>query len=124
MDTWEIIGEVDTVALKDSYGEKWKGVCLTPPFHVYANSRPEAEKIAREIIDPLQLCTMVITAELVPVLPSPALQLLSGELESAIEALNGDSNDDEHDALFSMAKTVAKILGLDLYKMLEIPDRS
>lgn len=61
--SYEVIGQVDTVALKASYGENWKGIRLTPPFRVYADSKAEALQIAESIIDPLHLCTMHITVE-------------------------------------------------------------
>lgn len=116
---YEIIGEVDTVALKASYGETWRGLRLTPPFHIQADSQREAEDIAKQIIDPLQMCTMHITATEQPPLPSAELAELGSELDNIVDALNGDSNDDEHDALFAVGETIAKLLGVDLRDLLE-----
>jgi hypothetical protein len=37
--------------------------------------------------------------------------ILQSELDDAIDALEGDSNDAEHDALYGLAETVAQVLG-------------
>lgn len=122
MKNYEIQGQVDTVALKVSYGETWRGLHLTPPFHLQANNEKEAEDIARQIIDPLNLCTMILTVSEEPSLPSELnAELraeLGAELDNAIEALNGDSKNAEHNALFGLAKAVADVLGINLYELL------
>ncbi len=115
MKIFEIIGEIDTVALKMSYGETWRGLRLTPPFHIEADNRQQAETIARQIIDPLQMCTMNLTINE----KADPFEYLDSDLYAAIDALNGDSNDDEHSALFGLAGSVAKLRGLDLYELLE-----
>lgn len=122
MPVYEIVGQIDTITLKSSYGEDWKGLCLTPPFQVTADSKTAALRIAEDIIDPLHLCTMHLTAEEASPVESAEKAQLNGELDNAVEALAGDSNDAEHDALFSMAGTVAAILGLDLYELLKTAD--
>jgi hypothetical protein len=120
MSTYEVIGQVDTAALKTSYGERWHGIQLTPPFWLTADNEQEAIQLAKDVVDPLHLCTMHLTAKLVQLIPAADVRMLGAELDNAVEALNGDSDDDEeHDALLGMTRIIAGILGVNLDELLD-----
>jgi hypothetical protein len=120
MKIFEIIGEIDTIALKISYGETWRGLRLTPPFHINADSQREAVDIAKQIIDPLQMCTMHIQATEKPLLPQTELAQLGAALSMAADVLSGpDGRDADYNPLYSLAGAVASVLGVDLDAMIE-----
>jgi hypothetical protein len=120
MKTYVITAAVATVSLKTLSDGTWNGSAEIPEFKVNAESRYEAVALAEEIIDPLSMAPATkVTAEEEPPVPSAALTTLGTELLNAADALNGDSNDAEHDALYSLASTVAGVLGVDLASLLE-----
>ncbi len=118
MKTFEVVGEIDTVALKLSYGETWHGIRLTPPFHISADSNAEALRIAKDIIDPLHLCTIKFTVTEQPSSARTDSQQLTDLLYEIVAALNG-SSDTEHAALYSTGNTVATMLGVSLQDLLD-----
>jgi hypothetical protein len=78
MSTYVITASVDTVSMKTNDDSVWSGSVEIPPFRVTADSKDEAAQTAREIVDPLDMTGVNITA--VEELPS----------ESALAELNAD----------------------------------
>lgn len=115
MKTYKIGATVDTIDLTVG-DQQFQGKCLVPNFEVHAENEREAEQLALEIIDPLDLTGVTVTVTEI----QSNVETLTNELQNAIEALNGDSNDQEHDALWSMATVVAAVLGMDLYKLMDM----
>jgi hypothetical protein len=114
-----IKASVDTVELRASDGPTMKGLCEIPRFTVKAGGVREAESLAKDIIDPLHMTDTHITAELAP--RESWSHAMEEELGVALGALNGDSNDAEHEALLGIAEIVARYLGKD-WNQLMYPD--
>ena len=117
MNTYVITATVGTVALKTLSDGTWHGSTEIPPFQVTAGSKRDAENLAKEIIDPLDMAPVAtLTALEVPAIPEPDARQLSTELDNAVKALDGD--DAEHEALFGLATVVASVLGFRLDDLL------
>lgn len=101
---------VDTIEIRSDSGDL-KGKCEVPEFVVTAESEGEALALAKEIVDPLQMTDTVIRAVEAP--RPPWRWNMERELEEALRALAGDSNDAEHEALLGLGEAVAKYLGRD-----------
>lgn len=107
---YTIHATVDTIEIRSESGNL-KGACEVPDFTVEADSEGDALALAKEIIDPLRMTDTHITAEGAP--RAPWLWNMEQELAEAVKAMNGDSNDAEHDALLALAESVAQYLGRD-----------
>lgn len=111
-----VTARVDTINFMGKGGDqRYRGECQVPTFLLDArsgqiNSDKEAIKIAREIIDPLKMTGVHVSVHKVDI---PFLDDLKSDLDTGIEALKGDSNDAEHEALWGITETVARFLDLD-----------
>lgn len=103
-------GKVDTIEIR-SEGGNMKGQCEIPPFTVQAETEGDALALAKEIIDPLRMTDTTITVVELP--REPWRWNMEQELDTAVKALGGDSNDAEHEALLGLAEVVAHYLGRD-----------
>jgi hypothetical protein len=115
MPIYNISGHVDTVRMRMLSGIALCGQTTIPPFRVEANDQREAEYIAQQIVDPLNLAPahrLTVIEE--PAVPAAYIVSLSNELDTMIRALNGDSNDQKHAALYGAADIIADLLGFDL----------
>lgn len=113
-----IKASVDTIEIRSESGDM-KGLCEIPRFRVKADNVRQATQLAKDIIDPLHMTDTHITAE-----PAPReswSHAMEEELGVALRALNGDSNDAEHEALLGIAEIVARYLGKD-WNQLMYPD--
>lgn len=118
MSTFHVTGQVATISIRTRNSGTWNGSVLIPSFLVKAENQAAARGLAEQIIDPLRMApaSNIDITETPYVLADTAL--LSNELANAADALNGDSNDAEHDALYSVASTLAGLLGIDLDDLL------
>jgi hypothetical protein len=82
-----------------------------PEFLVDTGNREQALAIARRIIDPQQMIDTHISANEAP--REAWRTALKDDLQDAIEALSGDSNDAEHETLFNIAQSLAAYTGQD-----------
>lgn len=79
----------------------------------YVTSPEDAVRVARDIIDPLNITTVHITAERVPdVIRENDVAAVKEQLRYAVEELNGPNGPDP--VLFGLAESVATLLGVDL----------
>jgi hypothetical protein len=87
MSTYVITASVDTVSMKTNDDSVWSGSVEIPPFRVTADSKDEAAQTAREIVDPLDMTGVNITA--VEELPSEsaALAQLNADLDKMAGAV-------------------------------------
>jgi hypothetical protein len=108
--TYVVHAKVDTIEIRSDRGDM-KGQCEVPDFTVEADNEGDALALAKEIIDPLRMTDTRITVEEVP--REPWRWNMEQELAEAVKAMNGDSNDAEHDALLALSESVAQYLGID-----------
>jgi hypothetical protein len=114
-----ITATVETTHISSTSGE-WHGTRHVPTFYLNEEiqgivSADHAARIAADVIDPLgQIPRERIHVHAVRLLPGNAgtRESLAEALAAADAALGGDSNDAEHDALYSIRETIANLLGV------------
>lgn len=118
MSNFTVNGRVATISFKTEGNDVFNGSITLPEFRVTASTAERARELAAKIVDPLNMAPaseLTVTEDL-----SQHYTVTLGELlDEATEALNGDSNDLEHDALYSVAESIAGLLGVRLDELLE-----
>ena len=111
MPTYLITATVETMDHRIGNARSQSEITV-PPFYVVAASTAEAEKLAGEVIDPVQMTGVRVTAREARI---PGMGELREDLDLAVEALNSASASgaEARNALMQLAQDTACLMGLD-----------